>query len=88
MLHHETGCRSHNTGCDGDCDCRSFVELNAELDRQKRADDEARAARIQQARFERGRMDAQMGEPPTEASSEYQKGYAEGARISRFALPK
>ena len=31
MLHHETGCRSHNTGCDGDCDCRSFAELNTAL---------------------------------------------------------
>jgi hypothetical protein len=33
VLHHKTGCRSHNTGCDGDCDCRSFVELNDALDR-------------------------------------------------------
>ena len=37
MLPHGTGCRSHNTGCDGDCDCRSFAELNAELDRFSRA---------------------------------------------------
>ena len=36
MLHHKTGCRSHNTGCDGDCDCRSFVELNDALDRKAR----------------------------------------------------
>ena len=52
------------------------------------SDDEARAARIQQARFERGLMDAQMGEPPTEASSEYQQGYEEGARFLRFALKR
>lgn len=29
MLDHKVGCRSHNTGCDGDCDCRSFAELDA-----------------------------------------------------------
>lgn len=52
------------------------------------SDDEARVARIQQARFERGRMDAQMGEPPTEASSEYQKGYEEGTHFLRFALKR
>lgn len=28
MLDHEVGCRSHNTGCDGDCDCRAFAELD------------------------------------------------------------
>lgn len=33
-------------------------------------------------------MDAQTGEPPTEASSEYQKGYEEGARFLRFALKR
>ena len=33
MLPHETGCRFYNTGCDGDCDCRSFAELHAELER-------------------------------------------------------
>ena len=31
MLDHEVDCRSHNTGCDGDCDCRSFAERNAAL---------------------------------------------------------
>lgn len=30
MLDHEIGCRSH-TGCDGDCDCRSFAELDHAL---------------------------------------------------------
>ena len=33
---HEVGCRSWNTGCDGDCDCRSFADLDAELDREAR----------------------------------------------------
>jgi hypothetical protein len=31
VLDHKIGCRSHNTGCDGDCDCRSFAELDAAL---------------------------------------------------------
>lgn len=31
LLNHATGCRSHNTGCDGDCDCRSFAALDAAL---------------------------------------------------------
>ena len=44
------------------------------------SDDEARAARIKKARFDRGIMDGQMGEPPTEGSSEYQEGYEAGVR--------
>lgn len=28
-MNHAVGCRARNTGCDGDCDCRSFAELDA-----------------------------------------------------------
>ena len=44
MLDHAVGCRSHNTGCDGDCDCRSFAELDAAqsaaFNATQRADDD------------------------------------------------
>ena len=43
MLDHAAGCRAHNTGCDGDCDCRSFAELDAALnDQNSRTSREAR----------------------------------------------
>ena len=48
--------------------CEAFSANEAEIEA-------AKVARIQQARFERGQVDAKTGEPPTEASPEYQKGY-------------
>jgi hypothetical protein len=39
VLDHEVGCRSHNTGYDGDCDCRSFAELDAALSSKTVVDD-------------------------------------------------
>lgn len=42
------------------------------------APDDAAIARIEKQRFERGRTDALVGEPPTEASAAYQDGYREG----------
>ncbi len=34
-LCHGVGCRAVNTGCDGDCDCRSFAELDEALELER-----------------------------------------------------
>ena len=49
------------------------------------ADDRAHGpmARLQQTRFDRGKFEAMVGEPPTEGSSEYRRGYAIGTRERR-----
>ena len=49
-MRHEVGCRSWNTGCDGDCDCRSFADLDAEIAREARQRTSTAKAALAEAR--------------------------------------